>query len=115
MPRRTALGDRLLRCPACRRTRNERPGTPFTHRQGPPDVVLRAVLGRRSAKLRLRDVAELLRMRGGTGTHATVRAWEERFAPLLSARLQARRRGTAGCVGPGEETDVSVNGRWCSL
>ncbi len=31
MPRRTTLGYRMFRCRACRRTYNERTGTPFNH------------------------------------------------------------------------------------
>jgi len=45
----------------------------------------------------------------------TVRAREERFAPLLTARLKARRRGKAGRKWHVDETDVKVAGRWCSL
>jgi len=47
-------------------------------------------------KLSLRNVAEMFLTRGFTFTHETVRDWEERFAPLLTARLKARRRGKAG-------------------
>ncbi len=45
-PRRTALGCRTFRCRACRRTCNERTGTPFNHLQYPTDVVPLVVLWR---------------------------------------------------------------------
>jgi len=54
------------------------------------------VLWRFQDKLSLRNVAEMFLTRGFTFTHETVRDWEERFAPLLTARLKARRPGKAG-------------------
>jgi transposase-like protein len=115
MPRRTTLGYRMFRCRACRRTCNERTGTPFNHLQAPTDVAVLVVLWRLRYKLSLRDLAEMFLTRGFTVTHETVRAWDERFAPLLTARLQATRRGKAGRVWHCDETYVKVEGRWCYL
>ncbi len=95
-PRRTALGYRTFRCRACRRGFNERTGTPFNHLQYPTDVVLLVVLWRLRYKLSLRDLAEMFLPRGVVCTHEAVRDWEARFAPLLTARLRAQRRGRAG-------------------
>jgi transposase-like protein len=53
--------------------------------------------------------------RGFSFTHETVRAWEERFAPLLTARLKAQRRGKAGRRWHVDETYIKVEGRWCYL
>ena len=114
-PRRTALGYRTFRCRACRRMFNERTATPFNHLQYPTDVVLLVVLWRLRYKLSLRDLAEMFLTRGFTFTHETVRDWEERFAPLLTARLRAKRRGTTGVKWHADETYVKVNGRWCYL
>ncbi len=50
--------------------------------------------------------------RGFSFTHETVRAWEERFAPLLTAQVKAKRRGKAGRTWHVDETDVTVAGRW---
>ncbi len=69
LPRRTALGYRTFRCRACRRTCNERTGTPFNHLQYPTDVVLLVVLWRLRYTLRLRDLAEMFLPRGGVFTH----------------------------------------------
>ena len=71
-----------------------------------------AVLWRLRYKLGLRDVAELLLQRGYQVTHETVRAWEFRFAPLLSERLRTRRRGQAGRSWYIDETYIKVGGRW---
>jgi len=113
--KRTALGYRTFRCHACRRHCNERSGTPFNHLQVPTDVVLLVVLWRLRYKLSLRDLAEMFLARGCTFTHETVRDGETRFTPLLAEGLRAKRHGTAGGEWPADETDVKVDGRWCSL
>src|SRR5471030_1189978 len=86
----------MFHCRACRRTCNERTGTPFNHLQVPTDVAVLVVLWRLQYKLSLRNGAEMFLSRSFTFTHETVRAWEERCAPLLSERLKARRRGKVG-------------------
>ncbi len=96
LERATALGYRLFRRRSCRRTFNERTGTPFNHLQLPTDVALLVVLWRLRYKLSLRDLAEMFLTRGFTVTHETVREWKERFAPLRTERLRAKRRGKAG-------------------
>ena len=113
--RRTALGYRAHRCRACRRLFNERPGTPYNHLQYPTDLVVLVVLWRLRYKLSLRDLAEMFLARGFVFRHEAVRDWEARFAPLLTARLRAKRRGTAGIKWHADETYIRVDGRWCSL
>jgi transposase-like protein len=115
LQRRTTLGYRLFRCRPCRRTFNERTGTRFNHLQVPTDIALLVVLWRLRYKLSLRDLAEMFLTRGFTFTHETVRAWEERFAPLVAARLRAKRLGKAGRKWHADETYVKVQGRWCYL
>ncbi len=44
LERTTALGYRLFRCRPCRRTFNERTGTPINHLQVPTDIALLVVL-----------------------------------------------------------------------
>jgi len=113
-PKRTVLGYRTFRCPQCRRTFNERTGTPFNHLQVPTDIVLLVVLWRLRYKLRLRDLTEMFLDRGFVFSHEAVREWEARFAPLLADRLRAKRRSTAGSKWHADETYVRVNGTWCS-
>ncbi len=113
--RRTTLGYRMFHCRACRRTCNARTGTPFNHLQVPTDIAVLVVLWRFQYKLSLRNVAEMFLTRGFTFTHETVREWEERFAPLLTARLKVKRRGKAGRKWHVDETYVKVAGRWCYL
>ena len=113
--RRTALGYRTFRCCACHRISNERTGTPYNHLQYPTDLVLLVVLWRLRYKLSLRDLAEMFLERGFVFTHEAVRDWETRFAPLLSTRLRAKRRGQGGTRWHADETYIRVDGRWCYL
>jgi len=53
--------------------------------------------------------------RGFEFTHEAVRAWEERFAPLIAQQLRCRRKGKAGRSWYTDETYVRVNGKWCYL
>jgi len=105
----------MFRCRACRQACNERTNTPYNHLQVHTDIAVLVVPGRLQDKLSLRNVAEMVLTRGFTFTHETAPVWEERFAPLLTARLKARRRGKAGRTWHVDETDVKVAGRWCSL
>jgi len=106
--RRTALGYRTCHCPACRRIFNERTGTPYNHLQYPTDIVLLVVLWRLRYTLSLRDLAEMFLARGLVFSHEAVRDWEARFAPLLAARLRAKRRGQAGGRWHVDETYIRV-------
>ena len=53
--------------------------------------------------------------RGFQFTHETVRECEERFAPLVTGKLRARRRGQAGTSWYVDETYIKVAGHWCYL
>src|SRR5947208_4793890 len=88
----TSLGYPVFTCHDCGRTFNERTGTAFNYLQFPTDIVLLVVVWRLRYKLSLRDLTEMFLIRGYEFTHEAVREWEERFAPLLSARLKAKRR-----------------------
>jgi len=111
--RSTALGYPTFRCRAYSRLCNERTGAHYNYLQYPTDVVLLVVLWRLRYKLSLRDLAEMFLVRGIVFTHETVRDREARFAPLLAARLRAKRRGQAGMKWHVDETYSKVYGRWC--
>src|SRR5579862_8195723 len=93
---RTALGYRTFRCTACHCRFNERTGTPFNFLEYPTDIVLLVVRWRLQYKRSLRDLAQMFLERGFVFTHEAEREWEARFAPLLTERLRAKRRGKAG-------------------
>jgi transposase-like protein len=115
LSRKTSLGYKAFRCRECHRVFNERTGTAFNHLQFPTDIVLLVVLWRLRYKLSLRDLAEMFLERGFEFTHETVRGWEERFAPLITEQLRARRRGKAGRSWYTDETYIKVGGKWCYL
>lgn len=111
----TELGYATFFCPMCKRTFNERTGTPFNYLEAPTDIVFLVVLWRLRYKLSLRDVAEMFLERGFVFTHETVRDWEKRFAPLIADQLQAKRRGQVGRSWYVDETYIKVRGKWCYL
>ena len=111
----TALGYRTFCCSDCRRTFNERTGTPFNYLEYPTDIVLLVILWRLRYKLSLRDLAEMFLQRGFVFTHEAVREWEARFAPLMGDQLRMKRRGQASRSWYVDETYVSVKGKWCYL
>jgi putative transposase len=115
LDKKTSLGYRTFRCCDCARKFNERTGTHYNHLQFPTDVVMLVVLWRLRYKLSLRDLSEMFLVRGFEFTHETVRDWEARFAPLITAQLRARRRGKAGRSWYTDETYVKVGGKWCYL
>ncbi len=115
LKRKTLLGYACHRCGACGRTFNDRTGSPFNFLEFPTDVVLLVVRWRLRYKLSLRDLGEMFLERGFEFTHEAVRAWEARFAPMLSDALRRQRRGTVGCSWYVDETYVKVSGRWCYL
>src|SRR2546423_991729 len=94
--KKTSLCYRTFCCSACKRTFNERTGTPFNYLEYPTDIVLLVVLWRLRYKLSLRDLAGMFLERGFEFTHEAVRDWEGRFAPLIADCLRAKRRGQAG-------------------
>jgi transposase-like protein len=113
--KKTSLGYRTFCCSTCKRTFNERTGTPFNYLEYPTDIVLLVVLWRLRYKLSLRDLAEMFLERGFEFTHEAVRDWEARFAPLIADQLRVKRRGQAGRSWYVDETYVNVKGKWCYL
>ena len=113
--KRTSLGYRTFRCPACTRRCNEQTGTPFNDLSVPTDVVFLVVLRRLRYPLSLRHLAEMFLERGFAFSHETVRSWEMLVAPLLTDQLRARRKGKAGRKWHADETYIKVHGVWCSL
>lgn len=63
----------MFRCKSCRRTYNERTGTPFNFIEVPTDILFQVLLSRVRYKLSYRDVAEFFLLRGFQFSHETVR------------------------------------------
>src|SRR5439155_8630797 len=113
--KKTALGYRTFWCKECRQTLNERTSTPFNFLEYPTDIVLLVVFYRIRYKLSLRDLAEMFLMRGFHFSHKAVREWETRFAPLITEKLRAKRKGKSGKSWYIDETYLKVEGRCCYL
>jgi transposase-like protein len=115
---RTAQGYRRFRCRDCGRQFNERSGGLLNRTQYPSDVIALVVLWRLRHRLTLQDLSETFLQRGIIFSHETVREWEAKLTPTLTAELRQRRRGKGG---PGcrswhvDETYLKVRGRWCHL
>src|SRR3954451_546607 len=95
-PERTSQGYRRFRCRACGKQFNERSATVLNRTQYPSDVIALVVLWRLRYKLSLRDLPEMLALRGIVFSHQTVHDWEAKLTPALAEGLRRRRRGKAG-------------------
>ena len=109
---RTAHGYRRFRCLGCGRGFNERTGSVLNRLQLPTDVIFLIVLWRLRMKLSLRDLAEILLLRGLVFSHEAIRDWEARLAPLFTDALRKRRKGKAGRSWYVDETYIKVAGQW---
>ena len=85
--KKTRLCYRTFCCSTCKRTFNERTGTPFNYLEYPTDIVLLVVLWRLRYKLSLRDLAEMflerLRHVGGEREYFGEGCWKALSAPDL--------------------------------
>ena len=108
----TDLGYAAYRCQNCRRSFNERTGTPFNFLEMPTDIVFQVVLFRLLFKLSLRDLVQMFLIRGYEFSHEAVRDWEARFASLLADQVRRKRKGTVGRYWHVDETYLKVSGRW---
>lgn len=87
------MGYRTFYCRDCGHYYNERTGQPFNFCHYPTDVIFTVVFFRLRYKLSLRDLSEIFLLRGIEFTHETVREWEANFAPILTVKLRAKRKG----------------------
>jgi putative transposase len=117
-PERTARGYRRFRCRECGKQVNERSGGALNRTHYPSDVIALVVLWRLRYRLTLRDLSEMLLVRGIAFSHEAGRDWEAKLAPVLAGELRRRRHGRGGARGRHwhvDETYLKVRGRWCYL
>jgi putative transposase len=115
---RTARGHRRFRCRDCGRQFNERSGGALNRTQYPSGVIALVVLWRLRHRLTLQGLSEMFLERGIVFSHETVREWEGKLTPILTAELRQRRRGKGGAGRRSwfvDETYLKVRGRWCYL
>jgi putative transposase len=80
----------------------------------PKSVILHAVFFYLRYGVSYRDLAEILVERGVTIDHTTLNRWVVKFAPLIAASAQCRKRPTANSWRM-DETYIKVKGRWTYL
>ncbi len=80
----------------------------------PKSVILHAVFFYLRYAVSYRDLEEILAERGVKVDHATLNRWVVKFAPLIAARAQAKKRRTAPSWRM-DETYIKVKGRWTYL
>ncbi|RKK01155.1 IS6 family transposase [Pseudoroseomonas wenyumeiae] len=84
---------RRFRCSTCVRDFNERSSGVLNRTQYPSDVIVLVVLWRLRYRLTLRNLADMFLLRGIVFSHAAIREWKARLAPVLTGELRQRRRG----------------------
>ena len=117
-PEVTARGYRRFRCRACGRQFNERTGGVLNRTCLPSDIIAFVVFCRLRYRLTLRDLSEILALRGIEVSHEAVRGWETKLLPVMGDELRKRRRGTRRTPGTSwyvDETYLKVRGRWTYL
>ena len=80
----------------------------------PKSVILHAVFFYLRYAVSYRDLEEIMAERGVKVDHATLNRWVVKFAPLIAARAQARKRPTATSWRM-DETYIKVKGKWTYL
>jgi putative transposase len=114
----TAQGYQRFRCRDCGRQFNERSDGVLNRTSFPSDIISFVVFCRLRYRLTLRDLSEMLLLRGFIVSHEAIRDWETKLLPILGDALRKRRHGTrreAGISWYVDETYLKVRGRWCYL
>lgn len=111
-------GFRRFGCGACGRQFNERSGGVLNRAALPSDVIAFVVFCRLRYRLTLRDLSEIMALRGIEVSYEAVRDWEAKLLPVLGDEVRKRRFGkrrvseTSWYV---DETYLKVRGRWVYL
>ena len=114
----TARGYRRFRCRACGRQFNGRSGGVLNRTCLPSDVIAFVVFCRLRDRLTLRDLSEIIALRGIEVSHEAVPDWETKLLPVMGDELRKRRHGRRRGCGSSwyvEETYLKVRGRWVYL
>src|SRR6195952_6103437 len=90
----TARGYRRFRCRPCTGQFNERSAGVLNRTCLPSDVIAFVVFCRLRYRLTLRDLSEIMALRGIEVSYEAVRDWETKLLPIMGEELLKRRRGT---------------------
>ena len=114
----TAQGYHRFRCRECGKQFNERSDGVLNRASLPSDIIAFVVFCRLRYRLTLRDLSEIMLLRGFTVSHECIRQWEAKLLPVMGEALRKRRHGTGRRSGQSwytDETYLKVQGRWCYL
>jgi putative transposase len=81
----------------------------------PSGIIVFVVFCRLRYRLTLRDLSEILLLRGFPVIREAIRAWEAKLLPIAGDALRKRRRGTRGRSGRSwyvDEPSLKVQGRF---
>jgi putative transposase len=95
----TAQGYRRFRCRDCGKQFNERSDGALNRTSLPSDIIAFVVFCRLRYRLTLRDLSEIMLLRGITVSHECIRQWESKLLPVMGDALRKRRRGTGRSSG----------------
>ena len=112
----TAQGYRRFRCRDCGKQFNERSDGVLNRASLPSDIIAFVVFCRLRYRLTLRDLSEIMLLRGFTVSHECIRQWEAKLLPVMGEALRKRRHGRGRRSGQSwyaDETYLKVHGRWC--
>ncbi|MGI4792573.1 MAG: IS6 family transposase [Janthinobacterium lividum] len=114
----TARGYRRFRCRDCGQQFNERSGGVLNRTCLPSDIIAFVVFCRLRYRLTLRDLSEIMALRGMEVSYEAVRDWEAKLLPIMGEKLRKRRLGKRRGSGASwfvDETYLKVRGRWTYL
>jgi hypothetical protein len=114
----TEQGYRRFRCRDCDKQFNERSDGVLNRASLPSDIIAFVVFCRLRYRLTLRDLSEIMLLRGFTISHESIRRWESKLLPVMGEALRKRRYGIGRISGQSwyaDETYLKVHGRWCYL
>lgn len=114
----TARGYRRVRCRDCGRQFNERSAGVLNRTCLPSDIIAFVVFCRLRYRLTLRDLSEILALRGIEVSHEGVREWEAKLLPIMGNELRKRRHSTRRGAGRSwyvDATYLKVRGSWTYL
>ena len=115
---RTAQGYRRFRCRGCGGQFDERSDGVLNRTCLPSDVIALVVFFRLRPRLTLRDLSEILLLRGIEVSHEAVRDRETKLLPVMGEALRKRRHGShrrSSASWYVDETTLKVRDRWTYL
>jgi putative transposase len=112
----TARGYPRFQCRDCGEQFNERSDGVLNRASLWSDIVAFVVFCRLRYRLTLRDLSEIMPLRGFTVSYESVRRWDAKLLPSMGEALRKRRHAmtqSSGHIRDVDETYLKVHGRWC--